>query len=242
MAELDIKRHYGIYRGVVTTNSDPENLNRIKVTVPQLTGDAETNWVYPFDNSYPYTPAVNSGVWIQFEAGDPSYPVWSGAFGDVPELQFKTSYYGAFQDNTTQTITSTTTAYPMRLGIVDESNGVRVVDNSKITFDHSGVYNLQWSGQFQNTSTSDHDIQVWLKKSNTNIDGSTGFISVPSKHGNDHGHTVIGWNYFIKVTAGQFIEIMWQSDSTAVTLQTYAGGTTPTTPTTASVIVTAQQL
>jgi hypothetical protein len=155
-------------------------------------------------------------------------------------------FYGAFQDESTQTIASTTVAYPMKLGITDFSNGVTVVSNgsalTRITFAHGGIYNLQWSGQFTNTASSEQDITVWLRKNDTDIPGSAGHITVPSKHGSIDGAVIVGWNYFISVTSGQYIELIWHADSTGVSLKYYPAGTTPTTPTTASVIVTVQQV
>jgi hypothetical protein len=103
---------------------------------------------------------------------------------------------------------------------------------------NAGVYNLQWSGQFQNTDTQEHDISIWLRKNGTNITGSTGFSGVPSSHGGIDGHIIVGWNYFLELAANDYIEIYWSSPSTNVSLQFYAAGTSPTRPTTASVIAT----
>ncbi len=152
-------------------------------------------------------------------------------------------YYGAFSDYTSQTITSITAAYAMTLNTTDESNGVsRGTPTSKIEFANAGTYNVQWSGQFQNTNTSDHDVRVWLKKNGTDISGSTGFASIPSSHGQVNGHTIIGWNYILTLAAGDYLQFYWSADSAAVSIQTYTVGTNPTTPSTASLIVTAQQV
>src|SRR5262245_20305776 len=88
-------RYFGKYRGQVTDNSDPDNLGRVKVKVPRLLGDEETGWALP---AFTYggaaeqglfaVPDVGAGVWIEFEGGDLSYPIWSGTWyttGAVPE-------------------------------------------------------------------------------------------------------------------------------------------------------------
>lgn len=88
-------RHYGKYRGLVSDNSDPDNLGRLKAKVPRLLGDEETGWALP---AFPYggaseqgffaVPDVGAGVWIEFEEGDLSYPIWTGtwyASGSIPE-------------------------------------------------------------------------------------------------------------------------------------------------------------
>jgi hypothetical protein len=148
--------------------------------------------------------------------------------------------YGAFQDSTDQTIASTTTAYPMTLDTVDYSNGVFISDSSKINVRNYGIYNLQWSGQFQNSDTVLQDVSVWLRKNGTDITGSTGFIAIPNSHGGGDGHLIVGWNYFVEMNAGDYIQIMWSATNTSVSIQTYPTGTSPTRPSTASVVATMQ--
>jgi hypothetical protein len=84
-------RYFGKYRGLVTDNNDPTNRGRIKVKVPAVLGDLES-WAMP---CLPYAgnrmgsyiiPEVGSGVWVEFEAGDASYPIWSGGFWAENEL------------------------------------------------------------------------------------------------------------------------------------------------------------
>ena len=162
---------------------------------------------------------------------------WASAMSGSPLLyEFP---YGSFQDFTSQTIASTTTAYVMTLNTTDYSYGVRIVDNSKITFDNYGTFNVAWSGQFQNTASADHDATIWIRKNGVDVIGSSGFISIPAKHGSTNGHTIAAWNYILNFEPGDYLQFAWQAESTAVSLHTYAAGTTPATPSTASLIVTA---
>jgi hypothetical protein len=160
-------------------------------------------------------------------------PMSSAAYND-------NAPYGAFQDGTDQTITSTTTAYEMKLGTTDYTNGVYVSNTSRINVRNAGVYNLQWSGQFENSASQIHDVSVWLRKNGTNIAGSTGFVSVPNSHGGVAGTIIAGWNYFVDLAANDYIEIMWSATNTSISIQYYPAGTSPTRPTTASVIATMQ--
>jgi hypothetical protein len=77
-----IKRLYGVYRGVVQDNKDPQKQRRIKVQV-QTTGREVTDWAWPMEPSSIHTdvPVVGQGVWIVYVGGDPEFPVWSGVFG-----------------------------------------------------------------------------------------------------------------------------------------------------------------
>jgi uncharacterized protein involved in type VI secretion and phage assembly len=84
---------YGKYRGVVTDNKDPLMTGRVKARVPDVMGDRETGWAMPcapFGGSgvgFFALPTVGAGVWIEFEHGDPDYPVWSGCwFGSAADM------------------------------------------------------------------------------------------------------------------------------------------------------------
>lgn len=152
-------------------------------------------------------------------------------------------YYGAFQDTTTQTIASTTTAYPITFNTTDESNGVsRGTPTSRIVIGNTGTYNFQWSGQFVNNDNTDQDIDVWVRKNGVDIAGTTGRVSVPARHGSTDGHIIAGWNFVFSAVANDYFELVWRSSSTAVTLATFAAGTSPTRPSTASVVATVTQV
>ncbi len=93
---------YGKFRGIVTNIQDPLMMGRVKAKVPDVLGDDESGWAMPcapFGGSgmgFFALPAVGAGVWIEFEHGDPDYPIWSGCwFGsvaDVPPLLLAPPY------------------------------------------------------------------------------------------------------------------------------------------------------
>src|SRR5208283_1493924 len=88
-------RYYGKYRGQVTDNTDPDDLGRIKASVPRVLGDVPTGWALPSfcfggaaEQGFFAVPDVGAGVWIEFEGGDLSYPIWTGTWytsGAIPE-------------------------------------------------------------------------------------------------------------------------------------------------------------
>ena len=153
--------------------------------------------------------------------------------------------YGAFQDTTTQTIAANT-ATVMKFNTTDFANDVSIVSGSKITVAKAGIYNLQWSGEFQNSDNAIHDINIWLRQdgpgAGVDIPGSKGVISVPARKSaaaNEEAHNLYGWNYFVSLNAGEFVEIWWATDSALVTLKAFPATTTPVaTPSTASVVAT----
>jgi uncharacterized protein involved in type VI secretion and phage assembly len=87
------RRFYGKYRGTVINNVDPMQLGRIQAMVPDVSNVIPSSWAMP---CFPVTgkqmgawmiPQVGTGVWIEFEQGDPDYPIWSGCwFGSAAEV------------------------------------------------------------------------------------------------------------------------------------------------------------
>jgi hypothetical protein len=156
-----------------------------------------------------------------------------------------TGYYGAWQDNNTQTAAASNVGYAMIFRTTDLSNGVTVVTNgtnlTRITFANTGIYNIQFSSQFQNTGNALEDVTIWLRKNGADVAGSSGFISVPQrKNPSDYGHLIVGWNYVLSVIAGEYYELVWSTTNhTAVTMEYYPAGNPP--PSTASVILTVTQ-
>ena len=151
-------------------------------------------------------------------------------------------FYGAFSDYTTQTIASTTSAYVMAIGQTDEAAGVSIVNGGKITVAEAGIYNIQWSGQFVNPMTADLDANVWMRKNNVDIVGSTGVVNVPAKHGTTSGHTIAGWNFVMSLAKNDYLELVWSGESTSLLLETSAASTNPIRPSTASLVVTVTQV
>ena len=148
--------------------------------------------------------------------------------------------YGAFQDSTDQVAANTTTAYPMTFNSTDYSNGVSVVSNSRLTVKSYGIYNIQFSVQLVNTDSSIHDMDIWFRKNGTNVPASNSRYSVPNSHGGVDGHTIAALNYYIELNANDYVEIMWATDDTAVSIQQLPTRTSPDTPSTPSVIATMQ--
>jgi hypothetical protein len=156
-------------------------------------------------------------------------------------LQFPYGAFSSFQDQTTTANTATL----MTLNTTDFSNGVSI-DSSKIRVANPGIYNLQFSTQFQNTDNQIQDISIWLRQGNgigasTDIAGSTGFISIPahkSAAAGQEAKQISGWNYYLSMNADDYVQIYWSTTLASVTIQTYSASVSPTRPSTASVVAT----
>lgn len=177
-------------------------------------------------------PLVQSGANVQSTIS---------AFGDYARTKYFN--HGAWQDTTTQT-GSITAGTAFTFNTVDVSDGVTLASGSRLTVPINGVYNFQWSGQFQNVENTIENITVWLRINGVDVPGSAGLISIPSrKSATIFAKTVIGWNYFLTLTAGQYVEIIWLPSVATITVPSYpATLVAPIHPSTASVIVTVNQV
>jgi hypothetical protein len=153
--------------------------------------------------------------------------------------KFMNNPHGAFQDSTDQTAANTTTAYAVTFNTTDFSNGVTMANGSRITVADAGIWNLQFSIQFTNTTNSSQDVDVWFRVNGTNVANSNSrFGFSPRKGVGDPYHTIAALNYFVSLNATDYIEIMWRPTDVGVTIEQYAAGTSPTRPTIPSAIAT----
>jgi uncharacterized protein involved in type VI secretion and phage assembly len=128
-------RFYGKYRGIV---SDVDaSTCRIKAKVPAVLGDTDSGWCMP---CVPYAgpqvgiaflPEVGSGVWVEFEGGDVSYPVWVGCYwreGEVPS-------------DVDAAVKVIVTKAPNELKFDDDQGSLTITDpnGNTVTLDSSGI-------------------------------------------------------------------------------------------------------
>ena len=139
MSPIDPAGFYGKYRGEVTDDKDPRDLGRLRARVPAVLGDEESGWAMP---CLPYAgdgtglfivPPPGTQVWIEFEAGDPSHPVWSGCWwteGQLPN-----------QAKPDQKVWRTASGHTITLDDVSGGERVEITDagGAKVVLDASGI-------------------------------------------------------------------------------------------------------
>jgi hypothetical protein len=153
--------------------------------------------------------------------------------------RFMNNPHGAFQDSTDQVAANTTTAYAVTFNTTDFSNGVTMASGSRITVADAGIWNLQFSIQFTNTTNSSQDVDVWFRVNGTNVANSNSrFGFAPRKGVGDPFHIIAAMNYFVSLNATNYVEIMWRPTDVGVTIEQYPAGTSPTRPAVPSAIVT----
>lgn len=149
---------------------------------------------------------------------------------------------GAFSSSVTQT-GSISAGTAFTFNTTDYAGGVTLASNTRVTAPVAGTYNLQFSVQLASSDTAPQDVYIWLRVNGTDIGGSAGRVGMPArKNPSDPFHAIYGWNYFLTLTAGQYVEIVWLPTATTVTVPFYATQVTPAIPSTQSVVVTMTQV
>jgi hypothetical protein len=147
--------------------------------------------------------------------------------------------YGAFQDSTDQTAANTTTAYAVTFNTTDYSNGIYLSNSSRLNVRNYGIYNIQFSFQFKNTTNDGQDVDIWFRKNGSDVAASNSRFHMPArKSTGDPSHLIAAMNFFIELNAGDYAEIMWRTTDTGVSLEQYGTSTSPTRPAIPSAIVT----
>jgi hypothetical protein len=149
-------------------------------------------------------------------------------------------YYGSFYDTTIQTAAAINTPYAMKLSNTDLSNGISISNNSRINIEHTGVYNIQFSAQFDRTNSGTDVIDIWLRKNGNNVAGSGGKIVLSGTA--ISSQLIASWNYVLNAIDNDYFEIMWSTPDTHVRLLSEVTQTSPFAhPNIPSVILTVTQ-
>lgn len=122
------------------------------------------------------------------------------------------------------------------------SNNVSIVSTSRVTFAVAGLYNIQFSLQLLNYTTAEDNVTVWLRLNGVDVDQSASVEQVNSKHGSSPGARILALNLFQQVTAGQYVELCWSSDTGNTVLASFPAGASPVHPVSPAVILTATQV
>ena len=140
-----------------------------------------------------------------------------------------------------QGVASASTALALPFDTTDTSNEVALdpADNTKVVFAVAGYYNIQFSIQLINCTSSIDNVTLWFRQNTTDIANTAGIVSIPSKHSGGIGAAIISWNLVVAVNANDNIQLMMASNSGNTVAATYPPGTAPVHPVSPSVILTA---
>ena len=137
-------RYYGKYRGYVSNVTDPQNTGRIKAKVPSVLGDQETGWCTPCvpyagdQAGIAFLPEEHAGVWIEFEGGDVSYPIWVGCYWHDGEIPSRVK----------PDVKVITTRKNRQIVLDESANKIEIKDRyNTITLDNDGITIVRGSGK-----------------------------------------------------------------------------------------------
>jgi len=138
-------------------------------------------------------------------------------------------------------VASSTSSIAIPFDSTDASNAVAIdaTDNTKIVVSVAGYYNIQFSAQLLNFTTSDDNVTFWWRQNGTDIAYSAGIQAVPSKHGSSPGAAIVSWNIVLPMNADDYVQLLYASESGNTVTATYPAGSSPTHPVSPSVILTA---
>ena len=193
------RRFYGKYRGFVVDNADPEQLGRLKLSVPSVLGDqVVTGWAMPcvpyggdVNQGFLFIPEVDAGVWVEFEEGDLEFPIWVGTFWSKPggenELPKPNnadgSEQGSVQDPSTRKIIKTKNGHTIQLEDADDDVRILISDGeneSRIVFGPDGISIVSKD----NAITMTDDGIIVENKNGNKITQDTSGIEIEDKNSN----------------------------------------------------------
>ena len=149
--------------------------------------------------------------------------------------------YGQFSDTTTQS-GSANTAHSMRFNTTDFSHYVSVVSGSRLTVANTGLYNIQFSAQLDNSSNTNELVDIWFALTGSNIVNSNTSIAINKAQAGNFGKVVAAWNYLLPMSASNYVELKWSATGNGILLSATGSASTPTRPAVPSVIATITQI
>ena len=161
---------------------------------------------------------------------------------DGSEVYFaRAPHFASFADLSIQSA-SPNTETDMECDTTEVANGIAMVSNSRITVTRTAVYNIQFSAQLRNAANDERTVSVWLANAAGNVDDTNTFVTVPKKHAGGDSYLVAAWNYYMHITAGEWVKLVWSVNGSDVTLDYSAEQVSPARPKTPSVIITVNEV
>lgn len=140
-----------------------------------------------------------------------------------------------------QSLSSPTVAAAVVFLQTTTSNQVAIdaTDRTKIVFDVAGYYNIQFSVQMLSYDNTIDNVTFWWRLNGVDVPYSAGISTVPAIHSGKPGSAIISWNLVQPINAGDYIQLLFASDTGNTVCATYPAGTSPVHPVSPSVIITA---
>jgi len=134
--------------------------------------------------------------------------------------------YAAVQRTTDKTFTANT-ATQITFDQTDYINGATNDGTDGIAVSQDGIYNYQFSVQWKNSDSQEHDAWIWLRVNNVDVPGTASQFSVIARHGSVDGAVIAAANFFVELRANDTVEMWSAVSNTNVTMDAVAAQTSP---------------
>jgi hypothetical protein len=150
--------------------------------------------------------------------------------------------YGGFSDGTDQT-GNVSAGTVVTMNTTDVADGVTLVGGSNMTVPSDGIYSLQFSIQFKNTTNAQEDATVWLRVNGVDLANSATQYTVPArKSAGIFGYNVASLTFMLDLNANDYVQIVWLPTNVGVTVEHLPASVSPAYPAIPSVIATMMQV
>lgn len=240
--------HSLVHRALVTYAD--ERTGDIRVRIPAVTGMGEmylSKIGRKKHNNLWVVPSVGEQIIVSADDDNMTNVFWIHSDSMSTSTHFR-NYLEVYDtgDHSATLTAGVGDALPITYNTVVFSEGIRLVDGSKVTFDYEGIYNLQYSIQWLNTDSQAHDTVVWFAYNGNSYPDSSTYASIPSKHGSVNGTLVTAINFVVKAFVGDYVQLYWAGNSTSLSMHTIEAGAITSLPTTVprspSIILTVTQV
>jgi hypothetical protein len=158
----------------------------------------------PVDYSRQYQDQLNNVLRLYFQQLGGAFAAYveegGGRFGSVP--------CGSYFSNQTTTL-SANVVTTLTLNNTDANATIdTALSNGSVQVAYPGVYNYQFSAQFENSDSQAHDVEVWAKVDGNNVYESATQLTIPSRHGSRNGAAVAAWNFFLVAEANSTFDLV----------------------------------
>lgn len=150
--------------------------------------------------------------------------------------------YGSFYDTTTQTATANTPKAVTFNSSANLRNTYIGTPASRIVFSADGLTTVTFSIQFTNSSASEDDVYVWLRKNGVDVPYTSSVVTVPKRHGSFDGAMLMTVNFHNIYGPGDYLELYWMTVGGTSSITTIPASTSPAKPASPGVVLTVSQI
>jgi hypothetical protein len=202
--------------------------------------DMDNNLLYLEElTTLQYTPTSSAdtyGVTGSLVRDDENIYVRTNGYG-WRVIPFNNSY-GSFYDTTAQLNPTASIARPININSTATASGVSIQGGNRITVDHDGIYNIQFSLQLIKSDPGNDDADIWLRYNGVDVPWSNTVVTVIG----NNGKGVAAWNFVQTMTASSYCQIVWSSADTNLSIYSLGTQSSPTRPATPSIILTVDKI